>query len=448
MKNFLLFLMMALVNPLLAQETFVLENIKRYLIPSNPFFYTAVGKENIYKERDKYYLGDLDSKLFLKYDKKDYSISEAEFLDTGVNQALENGMELTVAYRKAEGTQEYSNIKTGNEGEVRAGVKIPVVSFVKGMNQRKLNIDSARLDKVKFKHESNNNLRKLYFHIASEYFQVLYFQSIVELQEELLLKAQVRKGHIQERVNAGTLAKLAYLEAKQQTINRTQNVLSAKNDYSMAFESFLKYLNISKNEFEQEYSFSSLAEVRHSEIALEDYIQMAIANRPDLKAYASEIQKVQLEQKQTTLLAYPKMDLSLQGVHDFQYENGFKVSLDIAFPVQRRKFDGKNIENKNSIRNLQMNKEKEILNIKTKLLNIVSSLAVLRDNLESSHEELELLEKLEEAEEKRYLVGLSNLFMLNMREMATLNVKKKVMRYHFKSLLLEQEASREAGVSL
>lgn len=436
------------MNPLLAQEVFVLENIKHYLVPSNPFFYSAVGKESIYKERDRYYMGDLDSKLFLKYDKKDYPISDAEFLDTGVNKALENGMELTVAYRRAEGVQETNNIKTGDEGEVRAGFKIPVVVLLEGMNERKLKIDSARLDKVKFNHESNNNLRILYFHIVSEYFKTLYFKSIVALQEELLLKAQERKSLIQERVKAGSLAKLAYLEAKQQTINRTQNVLSAKNDHSIALENFLKYLNVSKEEFEGEYSFSSLEETQHSEVSLEHYTQMAIANRPDLKAYSIEIQKVQLEQKQTNLLAYPKVDLSLQGVHDFQYENGFKVALDMDFPIERRKYDGKNIENKNNIKNLQMNKEKEILNIKTKLLNIVSSLAVLRDNLESSHEELELLEKLEEAEEKRYLVGLSNLFMLNMREMATLNVKKKVMKYHFKSLLLEQEASREAGVSL
>ena len=447
MKRFLFLSTALFISPLFAQETFVLEDVKRYLVPSNPFYYSAIGKESIYKQRDKYYMGDLDSKLFLKYDKKDYPISEAEFFDAGVNKALENGMELTVAYRKAEGTQEANNIKTGDEGEVRASVKIPVVSLLQGMNSRKLNIDSARLDKIKFNHESNNNLRILYSQIVSEYFKVVYFQAIVELQEELSHKAQKREGQIQERVKAGSLAELAYLEALQQTINREQTLLSARNDYSTAVENFLKYLDVSRESFELEYNFSHLKEIEHSQIELQNYTQMAIANRPDLKAYELEIQKVQLEQKQTNALAYPKMDVSLYGVHDFKYENGFKVALDMDFPIERRKFDGKNIENKNSIKNLQMNRAKQIVNIKTQLVNIINSLDTIKQNLESSHKELELLERLEDAEHKRYLVGLSNLFMLNEREMATLNVKQKVMQYHFKSLLLEQEAKREAGLS-
>ncbi len=447
MRYFVVFLLALLTSSLFAQKPFMIEDIKRYLTPSNPFYYSAIGKENIYKERDRYYMGDLDSKLFLKYDKKEYPISEAEFLDTGVNKVLENGMEFTVAYRKAVGTQEANNIKTGDEGEVRASVKIPVVSLMQGMNSRKLNIDSARLDKVKFNYESNNNLRILYFHIVSEYFKVLYLKSIVEIQEELLQKAQKREGLIQERVKAGSLAELADLEAQQQTINRLQRLFSAKNDYSAAMENFLKYLNLSIEDFQQEYIFSNLKEIEHSEVILEHYIQMAMDNRPDLKAYALEIKKVQLQQKLTDTLAYPKMDLSLYGVRDFKYENGFKLALDVEFPVEGRKYDAENIQNKSSIYNLQMNRAKEILNIKTEIQNIINSINTRKKNLESSNKELILLEKLEKAENRKYLVGLSNLFMVNEREMATLNLKKKVVKYHFESLLLEQEAKREAGVS-
>ena len=447
MKFYFSLFTLFLLTPLVAKELFGVQNISEYLNPSNPFFYSAIGKESIYKERDRYYLGELDSKLFLKYDKKEYPLSSGEFLDTGVHKTLENGVEVTLAYRKAEGTQEYNNIKTGDEGEVRAGVTLPVLAVLNGMNSRKLNIDAARLDKIKFKHTSNDNLRILYSVIVEEYYKVLYYKAVVEAQEKLFHKVQRRKQLIDKRVKSGTLAEVARLEAQQQSINTEQNLLLAQNDFFSALERFVKYLNISRDVFETKYSLGVLEETAHSKISLDNYVELAIENRPDLKAYELEIKKIHLQQKQTQLLGYPKMDLSFYGVHDFKYDDGFKVALDMEFPIERRKYEGKNIENKNSIKNLQMNKSKEILSIRTKLVTIVNSLDMFEKNLESSKVELQLLEKLEEAENKKYLLGMSNLYMVNQRERATLNVEQKVLKYHFECLLLEQEAKREAGVS-
>ena len=446
MKKFLFFAL--LTQCIYAKELFKVEMIEEYFTESNPFVYSAIAKEQRYKNKDMYYSGDLDNKLFLKYDKKDYPTSEGDFLDFGVEQPLENGIEMTLAYRKADGTQETNNIKTGDEGEVRAGVKVPVFSVLKGMNPRKLNIDTARLERKNLGFESKNNLRILYFKTLSEYAKVLYYKAVIKLQDELAYKAKKRRDIVKRKVLAGSVAQLALLEVEQQIINRQQSLISSKNDFSYALENFLKYLNISRQTFDEKYSLDDLQNIEHEGVKLENYVARAIQNRPDLKKYDIEIQKIQLEQKQTSLLNYPKMDLSLYGVHDFEYENGFKVALDIGFPIQRSKYDAKVLENKNSILAMQVDRDKEILTIRTNLLNIVNSLDTLERNLRSSEQEIQLLEKLEQAENKKYVLGMSNLFILNQREIYTLDVKKKALKYNFEYLLLKQKAEIEAGLSL
>ncbi|WP_207562818.1 TolC family protein [Sulfurimonas aquatica] len=445
--RYFLALQLLLVELVSANELFKKEMILEYFKESNPFVYSAIANENRYKNRDLYYQGELDNKLFLKYDKKEYPVSEAEFFDIGVQKPLENGIELTLAYRKAEGTQESNNIKTGDDGEARVGVKLPLFSLAHGMNDRKLNIETARLQRVNLSNDSKNNLRILYFKTYSEYAKVLYYKAVIELQKELLNKAKKRESIVSDRVNVGSVAEVALLEAQQQIINREQSLISSENEFSYALENFLKYLNISREEFESQYRLFKLEEIEHAKVDYDEFLGMALENRPDLKKYDIELKKIKLEQKQTNLLNYPKMDLSFYGVHDFEYESGFKVALDMDFPIERRKYDAKVLENKNSVLMMQTDKAKEILNIKTNLLNIVNSLNTIEMNLASSKKEIELLETLEKAENKKYVLGMSNLFMVNQREVYTLEVKKKALKYNFKYLLLEQEAQREAGFS-
>lgn len=448
MKLLLVIYILLACTQLNAKELFTKEMIPLYLSESNPFIYAAIGEENIYKERETYYLGDLDTKLSLNYDNKDYPISNGEYLNVGVNKVLENGTQLIASYRKAEGTQEYNNIKTSDDGEVLAGVRIPLLEVINGMNKIKLDINSAALDRKKYGFKSQNNLRNLYYKIIRQYMEVVYNKSIVQLQNELLQKAQKRESIIKKRVKVGSLAQITLLEAEQQIINREQNFVTSKNKLENSLEIFIRYLNLSQGEFKEHYKLGDILNIEYADIDLEAYIDLAISKRADLKMYDFEIKKIDLQKQQTELLKYPKLDIGLYGVHDFKDENGYKVTVNMNFPLERRKFDGEYAQNKNSRRYIQMNKEKEILNIKTSLTNIVNTLHALKSNIESSKEEINLVEKLETSENRKYFLGLSNLFMVNQREIYTLEIKKKALKYNFEYLILEQEANKEVGLVL
>ena len=450
MKVFFLCLGVMSISILTATELFTKDKIATYLTEENPFVYSAVGKKYIYKEKEKYYLGDFDTKLSAAYDKKNYPKSDAEFFDMTLQKPLENGVEFIAGYRDAQGTQEYNNIKTSEDGEIRAGIKVPLFSVIHDISTRKLNLNSAALDSIKFDFDAQDNLRLLHFKILSDYNKLLYSKAVLALEQELLLTAQKREEIIKQKVKVGALPDIALLEASQQTINRKQRLITEENDFSNILESFLQYLNLSKEVFEKHYTLPPLDIIpqgKETSWNLERSVQSAMQNRPDLKMFDYEVKKMNVHDQHTKLLNYPNLNVSLYGVHDLQYENGFKVALDMDFPLERRKYEGKHAEIRKTIKNIEYTKEKEVINIKTNLTNIINSLDSLALNIASSKDEVALVKKLEEAENKKYALGLSDLFMVNQRELYTLEIKKKLLKYNLEYLLLEQDAHKEMGES-
>ena len=431
-----------LLSNLEAKELFTQEHILKYLNLENPSVYTALGEKYIYKEKEKYQLGNFDTNLALKYEKKEYPVSDGEFYSTAIEKPIENGMEFSLAYRRAEGTQEYNNIKTGDDGEVLLGVKVPVFSVTQNMSKRKLDLGSARLDTTRIGYQAKDNIRLLYFDTVAAYYKLLYFKENLELVKELLHNAQERESIIIKRVNAGSLATISTLEAKQQIINRQQQLLSTQNSYHNALENFTKYLNLSSDAFLQDYRLPSLLNVKESYTQTDPSIEQALENRPDLKVFHYDKKKLELEEKFTSVSKYPDLNVGLYGVHDFQYENGFKITLGMDFPIERRKYLGKSLEIKKSKINIDKKKEKKIINIKTELNTINNSIKTLISNIDNAVLEVGLVEELEAAENKKYNIGLSNLFVLNQREMYTLGVKKKFLKYNLDYLILQEELNK------
>jgi len=428
-----------------AKEVFTEDKIFQYLSKDNPYIYSAIGKEAIYAGKEKFILGNFDTQLSAKYDNKNYPTTTGKYTEISLNKPIENGIELNAGYRKSEGTQEYNNIKTGSNGEAIVGVKIPVFSVLNDMNKQKLALKLATLDTIKSKFEAQNNLRLLYFQILSHYNQLLYSSAVLDLENKLLQKAKRRKHIIAEKVKIGDIAQMELLEAQQQVINREQRHLSAQTLYTNTKRSLLKYLNISKENFDKQYTLPHISKLKYKETYKTYSLNQVINNRADLKVLNYEIQKISLQEINTKLLQYPKFNVSLYGVHDFKYDNGFKISLDMSFPLERRQYEGMYAQNKNEKKLLQKKKDKKIMEIRTNLANLLISLDNISKNIDQSKQEVILVKKLESLENEKYILGSSNLFVINQREVYTLEIKIKLLNYYRKYMILMQKVKRELG---
>lgn len=428
-----------------SKEIFTVDHMERYLTEENPYIYSAVGKQYIDAARIQTAQGGFDTRLSAEYDKKEYPLSAGEFSDISFSKPTENGTELIVGYRKAEGIQEYNNIKTGSEGELRIGVKVPVFSLLNEMNERKYNLDSAKINATKSTFESQNNLRNLYAHIVISYYQLLYYDELVNLEKRLLHKAKKRNNFIEKRVHSGDLSDVAILESKQQIISREQRVLRAKSSYSQALQIFLKYMNMPQKEFDLKYDLPSLKMLKKEKIIFQNVISKALKSRPDLKALESKRTKLDLDIVYNTLSEYPKLNLFAYGVHDIKYGDGIKVGLQFDIPLERRGYKGKKIEIQKGITQLEEEKNRLLLELKTNLSNLMYSLDIVNQNIDLGQKETKIVESLEEVENKKYEVGSSDLFQVNQREIGTLEVKRKQLEYYLNALMIQQEIKKETG---
>lgn len=443
------FIYLILLQPYaLCKETFTLESLNRYLTKDNPYIYGAVGQQYIDAARIQTAQGSFDTKLSAKYDKKDYPVSTGEFADISMSKPTENGTEFIVGYRKAEGVQEYNNIKTGSQGELRLGVTVPVFSLLHDMNKRKYHLDAAKINAVKSTFEAQNNVRNLYGAITTEYYKLLYFNELVQAEKKLLKKAQKRDRFIKKRVQSGDLPQIAILESKQQIINRKQRVLATKDTYNKVLHTVLKYLNISQKEFQRKYRLPSMKLLKKDKIVFRNMLNKALKNRPDLKALKYKKRKLDLDTKYNTLSNYPQLDLFAYGVHDVQYGEGIKVGLKFDIPLERRGYEGKKIEIQKSINQLEERQNQVLLDLKANLTNLIYSFDIVKQNIVYARKEMQIVKELEDAENKKYKIGSSDLFQVNQREIAVLQAQQKLLEYYLNTLIIQQRINQEAGASI
>lgn len=435
-----------------SQELFTTAEIKQYLTKENPYVYSSLGKKYVYEEKLNYALGDYDTKILAKYEDKDYPLTYGEYYSVGLEKPLESGVDMSVSYRSASGTQEYNNIKTSDDGEVVLGVKVPVLSVLNKIDERRLNVGMASIDILRADLEYKESMRNLYFEIMVSYYKLLYSKSVLELSKELLLKVEKRYVFLQKQVQKGTLAEIKLIEVEQQVIQRKQIVLSANTDYDNQFLDFIKFLNISKEDFDEKYLLPDFPKPQISNIDFETAVNTALENRLDFKIFNNEIKKLSLSQKYTELLKYPDLDVGLYGVYDLKnhtdsYDQvGYKISVNMSYPIQQRKYSGKNLENKHSIKLLDADKNKLLLQLRTNLKNIINSLSALAINIKNSSNEVELIKRLENLELKKYDLGSGTLFMLNQREIQTVETQNKLLKYKLDYLLLYEKYIREVNL--
>ena len=432
-------------SPAAGREVLDESVVESFLNEANPYVYTAVGQQYVAQARAEATAGEFDTRLGLRYDNKRYPVSDGVFTDVFVEKPTESGMEFLLGYRKAEGVQEYNNIKTGDEGEMRVGIKVPVFALFEGMNARKYRLRSASLEAVRSGYMASDNLRHLRFDVFSAYYTLLYSHQAVALESDILERARLRAAYVSGKVEAGALPAIERLEVRRQILNREQRLLEAETAYETQLGSFLRYLGVSRDTFETRYTLPPLPADTFGEPSYETALQHALEYRPDLKTLRYETDRLDLRNDYIAVEKYPRFNVALYGVHDFEYDNGFKVSVDMDFPIERRGYQGRKSEIQKGKRAVEEALLRKRTDIGVQLSNRLKSLRALRVNLKNAEEEIEVARQLEAAEIKKFRLGAGDLMLVNQRELVTLEARIRKLSYHLRLMLSGLEIQRETG---
>lgn len=422
-----------------AKEVLLPKHIYQYLNKENPFYYQAIGKQYVAKGRELFFEGTLDTQVNAKYDDKSYPLTAGTYQELELFKPLGNGIEFSMGYREAKGTQEYNNIKTGEDGEFLSSIKIPLFSVLYDISKNKVDIETAKISTIQEEHKSDLNLLKLYFNISKIYYQLLLQKELVITQKELLQKAKKTRTFIDKQVKIGKLPSVMLIEIEQMIMRREQQNLYEKNNYELVKNIFLQYLGLNRVEFEKQFKVPSLKMLNRSLRPLENALKVAIENRPDLKIIDFEIEKLALKKSYNDIAQFPKFDIKFSGLYDPINQEGYKVSLNFNLPLERSQYRGMDevLQKQNLMK--QSEKLQVASELKTSIMNIYQKISIKKEAIVFTKKELKLVGKLESVEMKKIHGGIGNLIFLNQREIAVLKVRQKLLRdyYDLKTYYLE-----------
>jgi len=436
------------VSIVLATQEFSIEVMKQYLNEKNPYISSELIKKRVSQEQLNYVKGSYDTALEAKYEEKDYPLSDGTYYGASLIKPTESGIDFSAGYRYAKGTQEYNNIKTGENGEFLIGATIPLVSVLNKIDQRRLRLALAQTDVKNTDFAFKERMRQFNFTLMSQYYSLLHDKERLGITKNLLEKARLRERQIKQSVSSGNLPQTTLIEAKQQIISRKQALLSAQNSYENTLINFLKYLNLTPEAFHAQYHLGDLNTPKQTRFDFDVALEKALQNRPDLQILALEIEKLLIENRSNERLQYPKFDVGLYGVYDVDDESGFKVALNMRFPLAQTQYRSKNAQIKESMQRIRAEQEVQLLELKADLKSLITSLHTVIQNLNAAKEEQKLLLKLEAFEQRKYTLGSSSLFLLNQREMQTMEAKMRVLTYKLQYQLLYHAYYRSINESL
>ena len=436
------------VSIVLATQEFSIEVMKQYLNEKNPYISRELIKKRVSQEQLNYVKGSYDTALEAKYEEKDYPLSDGTYYGASLIKPTESGIDFSAGYRYAKGTQEYNNIKTGENGEFLIGATIPLVSVLNKIDQRRLRLALAQTDLKNTDFALKERMRQFNFTLMSQYYSLLHDKERLGITKNLLEKARLRERQIKQSVSSGNLPQTTLIEAKQQIISRKQALLSAQNSYENTLINFLKYLNLTPEAFHAQYHLGHLSIPKQTRFDFDVALEKALQNRPDLQILALEIEKLLIENRSNERLQYPKFDVGLYGVYDVDDESGFKVALNMRFPLAQTQYRSKNAQIKESMQRVRAEQEVQLLELKADLKSLITSLNTVIQNLNAAKEEQKLLLKLEVFEQRKYTLGSSSLFLLNQREMQTMEAKMRVIAYKLQYQLLYHAYCRSINESL
>ncbi len=429
-----------------AKSTFYEKDILLFCTQENPFFATIVLKKEIVKARELFYKGAFDTQLNGIYENKEYPLSNASFEKVAFMQPLHNGVELSLFYRKAQGTQEYNNIKTGKDGELQATLLVPLNNLLYNTGERDVNYEIAKLQTKKSKKEIQRLLQGFYKDLAGLYYTLLYQKASLINEENLLKKSQQRLNFLGKEVAAGKKASIELIQNRHLILQRKQRVLDAQSKFLQIKNSFITYLGMSDEYFNKHYTLPKLSIMSYSYKVDSYYIDKAYHIRADIEGLVYQRKSLQQQQRLNSLSKYPKIDLKANTLYDLAYkQDGYKLSAELTFTLQRNSYKSEYEKLQKKLLLINSKQGKLKAEISLNISNVLQNIYFLQKKKELYEEEIELSKTLEIAEKKRYKEGVSNLIFVNQREIDALGAKQKLLENQLQREKIKLQLQYETG---
>ncbi|MDW7667892.1 MAG: TolC family protein [Bacillota bacterium] len=226
-------------------------------------------------------------------------------IEDAAQLAIENSWDIQTLDRNIRDVNKAIGEQKDLQDDMEALLKLPLVMYdmmdiditddfiSKLLIKRGYGIKAAENNKLILEETKKQTLEALEIGAKSAYYQVLIAEKTMQLQEQLLKKAEQHRGIANVKYENGVATKLVKLQADSAYI-------SAKSDYQDAEDTLkIKYLELNNTlglDFDKKVELvSDVGYTPTEEIDLQTSIQAALENRSDIKKLKAKLELQEVE---------------------------------------------------------------------------------------------------------------------------------------------------------
>lgn len=323
---------------------------------------------------------------------------------------------------------------TGDIGEYYGGIKIPFMRD-RGINNKAAFELQARLGEPLANAAFSQTRLDLLTNAANTYWEWVAAKRRNDVNARLYDLARLRVAQVSDRVQAGDLAPIDEIEAKQEVQRRLSSILKSALEFQKAALKLSTYLWADD---ETPAALPTALRVPDQfdtpELLSDELIEAArreaFARRPELAGININFEINDVELRLARNQRRPGLDVSFaSGVDNGDRSIGptMKFGVTLTLPFRRRAAEGLIAQAELKKQKLELDERNERLRIATEVSDALAQINAGYGRFIAAQEELQLAHTVERGERTRFEAGDSTLFLLNQRERATAEAEIKLV---------------------
>ena len=391
----------------------------------------SIGEANLLKAR-----GGFDPKIEVDFDRKKFKdIEYYDQLNSTFKIPTWYGVELKANFEQNNGQFLNPSLNVPNDGLYSVGVSL---SLAQGLliNDRIAALKKAKIFVKQSQADRELLVNNIIVEASKAYFEWLQATNEQKIYTNFLDNAQERLKAIERSVEEGDKAAIDITEARITFQNRKLELEAVKlngRKASLKVSNFL-WLNEIPLQLEEKVSPKSLEiEILENILNINSFLNNRIPNEnhPKLLSLQAKIDGLEVERKLKKNNLLPKVDLQYNYLsEDYDRLNSFnttnyKAFLNLSFPLFLRKERGNLKLTNYKIQDAEFEQDITILELTNKLNAIRFEINSLSEQVQIIEDIVIDYETLVSAEERKFSLGESSLFLINSREQKLIDARLK-----------------------
>ncbi len=403
--------------------------------------------------------GGFDPKIEVDYDRKKFKESEYyDILNASFKIPTWYGIELKAGFEDNEGIFLNPQNTVPIDGQYSAGISF---SLGQGLfiNERMATLKRAKIFIDQSEAIRDLQVNEVLFQAANAYFNWARSYNELQVFENFLGNAVIRANGIKSAVIQGDLAAIDSLEAGITVSNRQLNLEQARLSFLKEGLQLATFLWLEGNIPVELQPQVIPADVDGSEVDrileidnlfLEAY---QIEEHPKVQSLDFKVQSLEVDRRLKANKLLPQLDLSYDFINDAADNlNGFntadyKVGVNFSFPIFLRKERGDLNLAKVKLQDAQFELVSSTLQLQNKIRAIDNEIQSLDRQIALINSIVEDYQTLLTAEERKFGIGESSVFLINSRERTLIDARLKLIALQNKSLLAKASLFNQLAIN-